>query len=50
MYRSDNGNFDRISALRILAYYMKELVYKESQPTANQETYVESFWNQRHFR
>jgi len=50
MYRSDGGNFDRISALRILAYYQKELVYKEQTV---QETVPDiggdSFFNKRHF-
>lgn len=51
MYRSDGGNFDRISALRILAYYQKELVYKESIPTKpNNGNDKPSFFNSRHFR
>lgn len=48
-YRLEGGNFDRISALRILAYYQKELVYKDMQPSNNNQ--VESnFFNTRHFR
>jgi hypothetical protein len=48
MYRSEGGNFDRISALRILAYYQKELVYKDVQPTTTTVA-SSSFFNRRHF-
>jgi len=49
MYRSDGGNFDRISALRILAYYQKEIVYKEQHPQI-QEHNNSSFFNRVHFQ
>lgn len=51
MYRSDGGNFDRISALRILAYYQKEIVYKEQLPSkpTNGNDYP-GFFGTRHFR
>jgi hypothetical protein len=48
-YRSDGGNFDRISALRILAYYQKELVYKETTPTILESSSKSGFFNRRHF-
>jgi len=49
-YRPEGGNFDRISALRILAYYQKELVYKDQKP----ENVIindlgTGFFNKRHF-
>lgn len=50
MYRSEGGNFDRISALRILAYYMNELAYKEIEPTASTRNYNSNFFNKIHFR
>lgn len=40
LYRPDGGNFDRISALRILSYHMKELVYKDRKPIANRPILV----------
>lgn len=49
MYRSDGGNFDRISALRILAYYRQELVYKDQKPDAGSTEIQNSFFNRRHF-
>ncbi len=49
MYRSEGGNFDRISALRILAYYQKELIYKEVEPTVADRVDGNSFFNRRHF-
>lgn len=48
-YRLEGGNFDRIAALRILAYYQKELVYKDIQPRAADDTAASSFFNRRHF-
>jgi hypothetical protein len=48
MYRPDGGNFDRISALRILAYYQKELVYKDVKPTVSNSSPT-GFFNKRHF-
>lgn len=50
MYRSEGGNFDRISALRILAYYQKELVYKDIEPSNYNQHISNSFFNRRHFR
>lgn len=50
-YRLEGGNYDRISALRILAYYQKELVYKDQRPddtTTNIQ--VSNFFNTRHFQ
>src|SRR5690606_36918416 len=47
-YRTDGGNFDRISALRILAYYQKELIYKEIQPTKSDNSSSSNFFNKRH--
>jgi hypothetical protein len=35
-YRSD-GNFDRISALRVAMYYMRELAYKGKAPSKNKK-------------
>lgn len=49
LYRLEGGNFDRISALRILAYYMKELVYKDQKPEVQLAESGNSFWNRRHF-
>lgn len=49
-YRTEGGNFDRIAALRILAYYQKELVYKDTQPEKPETSDIEgSFWTRRHF-
>lgn len=48
-YRFDGGNFDRVSALRILAYYQKELVYKDITPVVEQYATGHSFFNTRHF-
>lgn len=52
LYRSDGGNYDRISALRILMYHAKELTYKDAQPTSRKYTRVkgEDFWTRRHFQ
>lgn len=44
-YRSDGGNFDRISSLRILAYHMKELDYNETVPQEQTNTYRDSIFN-----
>lgn len=50
LYRLEGGNFDRISALRILAYYQKELVYKDQKPdTGNSDIGGDDFWHRRHF-
>lgn len=48
-YRSEGGNFDRVSALRILAYYQKEIVYKELKPADPKDNVDEGFFNRRHF-
>jgi len=51
LYRLDGGNFDRISALRILAYHQKELVYKDQKPEVQRYSRVKGkdFWTRRHF-
>lgn len=49
LYRSDSGNFDRIAALRILAYYRKEIVYKELNPIVNSSS-SSNFFNRKHFQ
>jgi hypothetical protein len=44
-YRT-GGNFDRISALRILVYHQKELDYKDRQVRVKKKTYdADSLWN-----
>lgn len=50
LYRSDGGNFDRISALRILAYYMKELEYADTQPEESTNTYRDTIFNRQLFQ
>jgi len=51
LYRPEGGNFDRISALRILAFHRKELIYKELNPEVPRELRhaQESFWKRKHF-
>jgi len=49
-YRVEGGNFDRISALRILAYYQKELAYKDISPSSHNSQEPSNFFNRRHFR
>ncbi len=49
LYRLEGGNFDRISALRILAYYQKELVYKDQKPEIHEISTGDSFFNRKHF-
>lgn len=51
-YRNDGGNFDRISALRILAYHQKELVYKDKKPDTKRyaRKVSDNFWNRKHFQ
>jgi hypothetical protein len=51
LYRPEGGNFDRIAALRILAYHRKELVYKEQKPIIpiNHQKAKRSFWQRKHF-
>lgn len=51
LYRPEGGNFDRIAALRILAFYRKELVYKELKPELPKglQEAKQSFWKRRHF-
>lgn len=48
-YRLEGGNFDRISALRILAYYQKELVYRDINPSTHGESTSGSFFNRKLF-
>lgn len=50
MYRTDGGNFDRISALRILAYYRQEIVFKDLQIEVNHnDSNKHGFFNRKHF-
>jgi hypothetical protein len=54
LYRLDGGNFDRISALRILAYFQKELIYKEQKPDGEEKVrrigvQEINFWSRKKF-
>ena len=51
LYRPEGGNFDRIAALRILAFHRKELIYKELQPEVPRDiqSAQRSFWKRKHF-